>query len=56
MDIKLEPVQAAIVVKALQAFSQAKVRQQAKEIPGTPMRELLNDQVAEIDTLTAKFR
>lgn len=46
----------AIVVKALQVFRKSRERAAAAEIPGSSLRDLLSEQVKEVEQLEGRFR
>lgn len=46
----------AIVVKALQVFRKSRERAASGEIPGSSLRDLLLEQVKEVEQLEGRFR
>jgi hypothetical protein len=57
-DVKVEvsSIDRAVIVKALVLLSQSRERQASKEVPGSPIYELLRAEIGGIDNLAARFR
>jgi hypothetical protein len=53
---ELDSAVVAVIVKSLELYRASRVRQQSKEIPGSPIYELLSDELASVDAIVGRFR